>query len=185
MGKLPTEFERMIQRLENLVRVGEAGKLAGLRRGVNKPPGLVPEAYAQVAPFLEPGTPAWKEEAAYHLATLFAWWHQGRDRLASRPPRNMGASFRLLAERPGGSAEDQGRSESVERRFTAVLKARLEALPHHLRHAVGLLNAHDVAVDWRNLLQDLWDWRHPDLPVQRRWSRSFWAPERSDPKLPT
>lgn len=181
MNKLPVEFEKMIQMLENLVRVGDAGKLAGLRRGVNKSPGLVPEAYAQVAPYLEPRIPSWKEEAAYHLATLFAWWHQGRDRLAVRPPQNMGASFRLLAEKPSLIAEDQSKSESVERRFIALLKARFESLPHHLRQAVGLFKTQDIPVNWRNLLQDLWEWQHPDHLVQRRWSKSFWASGKVQP----
>jgi len=167
MIKLTPSQEKLIHYLEALVRHEEVGRLAGLRRGVNKPPGLAPEAYSQVVPFLESDRLGWVEEVAYLVAVLFAMWHQGRGPRLVPMSGDLGRSFRDLASETG--------SESVEKRFVGLLKSRPAALPHRLRHAVGLLKTNDVPVNWRKLILDLQNWSHPDRFIQRRWARSFWA----------
>ena len=167
MKKLTESQENLIRFLENLVKGQNTGRLAGLRRGVNKPPGIVPEAYSQVVPFFDENSSRRQEAVLYHTAALFALWHQGRDRLPGNPHKDMGKSlqyYKVLTN-----------SESVENRFLALLKSRPETLPHHLRHCVGLLKTKDVPIAWRRLLRDLLLWSHPDRFVQRAWSRSFWG----------
>jgi CRISPR system Cascade subunit CasB len=84
---------------------------------------------------------------------------------------NFGASFKQL-----GSDD----SSSVERRFVALLNSHRDDLPNRLRHAVSLLRAPGVPVDWAQLLRDIQSWDHPDRFVQVQWARSFWAPPRQD-----
>jgi CRISPR system Cascade subunit CasB len=68
-----------------------------------------------------------------------------------------------------------GSEEAVERRFVALLNAHPEDLDKHLRHAVSLLKAHEIPVDWLRLLGDLRGWGNPERYVQRNWARAFWG----------
>lgn len=166
--------------IENLVR--RAGRedsqgraaMAALRRGVGKPPGTVAEVHQYVAPWLppvdDPFSP-WEQsnqDAYYLVATLFALhqrdhWREGQD---SRR-RNLGWSFRRLT-----TADDSG---SIEKRFTALLNSHRDDLPAHLRGAVSLLDAHEIPINWAQLLPDIqrWDWE--DRNVQRAWAQAFWG----------
>ena len=56
---------------------------------------------------------------------------------------NLGASFARLAQAT--------ESESIEKRFVALLNCRRDDLHAHLRHAVGLLKSKDIPVDWAQL----------------------------------
>ena len=79
----------------------------------------------------------------------------------------LGAALRQLKERGGG--------DGPERRFVALLNSDEEDLPGRLRHAISLLKSKAIPVDWRQLLLDLLRWGRTDRPVQRQWSREFWA----------
>ena len=57
----------------------------------------------------------------------------------------------------------------------ALLNARREDLPDGLRRIVALCKAHDVEIDWGQLLDDLRRWDRDDREVQRRWAAAFWA----------
>lgn len=160
------ESQPFIAYLENLVRRQDRGALAQLRRGLGKPPGLALEMHRYVVPFLPPARP-WEEEVYYLVAALFALWHQGQDTVAANPPKNLGASLARLV--------DQANADSVERRFLALLKSHADDLPHHLRQIVALLKGKDIPLDWRQLLQDLKQWGHPDRFVQKSWARAFWG----------
>jgi CRISPR system Cascade subunit CasB len=75
-------------------------------------------------------------------------------------------------------------SESIEKRFVALLNSDEDDLPLHLRHAVSLLAAASIPLDWTRLLLDVQAWGHPERYVQRQWSRDFWgasAPESETP----
>jgi CRISPR type I-E-associated protein CasB/Cse2 len=109
-------------------------------------------------------------EDAYLVASLFALWHQGRDQprtVSGERFTNLGISFRLLPE--------EVRTGSVEGRFRALLNADREELSEHLRHAISLLRANDVAVDWSRLFRDVRNWRSDDRWVQREWARAYWG----------
>jgi CRISPR system Cascade subunit CasB len=87
------------------------------------------------------------------------------------PHISLGAAFRQLSGRL-----DSG---SIEQRFVAVLKSSRERLPDHLRHAIALLRANDVSLDWVMLFSDLVHWQGADgrvaQPVPRRWAHDYWA----------
>ena len=163
----PTRDERFVAYLEELVRREDRAALAALRRGLGKPPGEAADAHRYILPWLAPGTPRAAEDAAYLVAALFAWhqgsWARGE---GERGPTNLGASLARLAR--------QVESDSIEKRFVALLNCHRDDLPAHLRHVVGLLKTAEVPVDWRELLQDLRYWDGVARRVQRRWARAFW-----------
>lgn len=172
-------IQRFIESLFALLKTEDRGALAALRRGLGKRPGEAPEMFPYVIPYC-----AWlsepRQDDYFLVAALFALMHQGDrgtpdwgDQLASgwhRP--NLGASYRALAEKTG--------SESIERRFVALLNARREDLDDHLRRAVALMKAHDVNVNWSKLLRDLRWWSDDSRRVQREWAQAFWG-ERQRP----
>jgi CRISPR system Cascade subunit CasB len=158
-----------VEHLESLVAAEDRAALAALRRGLGKDPGTVAEMHRYVVPWLPAGCSRFQEDAYYLVAALFAW-HQGSWRREEGPPAaatNLGASFARLAE----SVE----SDSVERRFVAMLNCHRDDLPTHLRHAVGLLKSHEIPIDWGQLLGDIQNWGLESRGVQRSWARSFWG----------
>lgn len=170
---LPTDHDRersFIDFLNGLVRREDRAALANLRRGLGKEPGTVPAVYPYIMPFIHEVDPPWLELRFQLIAPLFAW-HQldwPRESASSAPAaRNLGASFARLRR-----AVD---SESIEQRFVALLNAHWDDLPHHLRHAVGLLKAHDLPIDWAQLLRDLDGWNWPSRSIQRAWARAYWG----------
>jgi CRISPR system Cascade subunit CasB len=167
MNKQPEEGGGLITYLEQLVGRGDRGALAALRRGLGKPAGTAAEMHPYVAPFTGGCRSRWEEDVHYIVAALFAEWHQGAAATVREAPRDLGASFRRLAEETG--------SDSVEKRFVALLNCDREELPAHLRHAVSLLRSKGIALDWERLRQDMRSWDHPDRFVQRQWARTFWG----------
>lgn len=138
------------------------GTLAMLRRGLGKEPGEDANVMRYVVPWL-PEKGGMRAELPYFLvASLFALHPQaGGD-------GDMGAHFRMLQQ-------GKQNEEALERRFTALLSAHEEELGWHLRQAVSLCKANQVAVDWHQLLRDVRGWGHPNRWVQRNWARSFWG----------
>jgi CRISPR system Cascade subunit CasB len=158
--------DRFIDHLYDLVKENRRGELAALRRGLGKEPGAAPEMYPHVMAF---NPPPWQENDYFLVASLFALWHQGGSGQSGSVPRNLGESFRRVA--------DQTDSESIERRFVALLNAHKDDLPSHLRHAVSLMRSADrqVPVNWSQLLDDLGRWNSEFRSVQRQWARGFWG----------
>jgi CRISPR system Cascade subunit CasB len=153
--------DRFVKHLESLRDRGDRAALARLRRGLGRAPGTVAETFPLVQPRLPEGMPPRQENAFYLVASLFAS-HPGPGEAG-----NLGAAFaRLAAQRD---------SASIEQRFVALLNCHEDDLPGHLRHAVSLLAASDVPVNWRQLLADVQRWGHPGRPVQRQWARNYWA----------
>lgn len=164
----PTFNERFVARLSELRDDNAA--MAALRRGLGKPPGTTADMHPYVLPWLAGVRDGWQENAFYAVASLFALWHQGKVGAFSNPPRNLGASL--------GRIRDA--SDSIEKRFVALLNSHEDDVVQHLRHAVGLLRTKDVAVDWSQLLSDLRNWGNESRVAQRNWARGFWKTEPSD-----
>jgi CRISPR system Cascade subunit CasB len=146
--------------------------LAALRRGLGKRPGEAAEMFPYVVPFL-PDHP-YGQDDYFLVASLFAahqliWQHP----TGPHEPTNLGASFRWLR-----SKVDSG---SIEKRFVALLSAEHRDLPEHLRHAVSLLKAHEVPIDWEQLLRDLAWWESERRDVQQRWAIAYWRADLSQP----
>ncbi len=101
------------------------------------------------------------------VAGLFAS-HQG-----NTPGMSLGAAFRELRERTG--------SDSVEKRFVALLDSNKQDLPTRLRQAVSLLKAKEITLDWEQLLSNLRQWESESRWIQRLWARDFWKEREAEP----
>ena len=154
---------RFIGHLENLAHRQDRGALAALRRGLSASPGYTPETYPYVIPWLPNERSLVMEEAFFLVAALFALHPESRKPTDGRRA-NFGESFAALRQKSG----------SMEKRFVALLASPWEDLPEHLRHAVALLKAETVSIDYSQLLQDLIRWNAESRFVQRAWARSFW-----------
>ena len=169
------EFVQALKRLADIRQGGanNLGALAALRRGLGKPPGTVAEMYPYVMQYLPERASRSEEDAYFLIAALFAWhqldWTTGE---RFKKQRNFGASFRRLAV----SAD----SQSLEKRFVALLDARREDLPEHLRHAIGLLKSKEIPVDWVQLLEQVSVWDRDDRHVQRAWAGAYWGSSSAD-----
>jgi CRISPR system Cascade subunit CasB len=150
-----------VEYLESLRERDDRGALAALRRGLGEPPGSVPATYRYVVPRLPEDCPPWKEDAYYLVAALFAY-HPKKGGTG-----NMGDHF--------AAARDRQRDDTaIERRFTALLAAHREDLPHYLRQVVAFLKSNEVPVNWHQLIRDVQNWGHPAGYVQKDWARAFW-----------
>jgi len=148
--------DKFIAHLEALRDNGDRGALAALRRAAGSTPGTVAEIYPHVLPWVPKSR--WAEEPAYIVGSLFA--------LNPEPggKGNIGTAFAMV-EQP---------SESLEKRFVALLNCHRDDLPNHLRQAVSLLKSKDIPINWRKLLKDIRSWDHEDRFVQQQWAREFW-----------
>ena len=144
-------------------------ELAALRRGLSDDPGRSLGMYQYIARYVPTHANTWEHNTHYLIASLFALhpkpWRTDDAEQAAR--HNFGASFDLL--------NSKVESGSIEKRFVALLNADREELPEHLRHAVSLLKAHDVVVDYASLLRDVRAWDAENRWVQRLWARAFWG----------
>jgi len=162
-------YAALVDRLKTLHQRKGRAELAILRRSLGKPPGASPEVFRIIGRYIPASVRA--EEDCFMVAGLFARhplsWPPADDE--ARRARNFGASMlRLKLKRAGGG-------DGVGRRFSGLLAASREELGGHLRHAISLLAAAEVAVDWLRLLDDLGWWHLEDRRVQRRWARAFWC----------
>ena len=129
-----------------------------LRRSLSFPPGEWPRAFPYVEPFVA-GAGEWRRRMFYLAAGL---WASARERNGNMP---FGKAI--------GEYMGRVRSESVEKRFMALLEADADQLPHHLRQMCALLA--DSAIDFAALLDGLLFWDAPGKGTQWRWARDFYA----------
>ncbi|MCC6416631.1 MAG: type I-E CRISPR-associated protein Cse2/CasB [Gemmataceae bacterium] len=174
----PTREQRFADHLAGLAAREDSdarAALAALRRGLGKEPGEVAEVAREVMPFIHDTDPPRRVAAYFRVASLFAGhqlsWRPADDRRLT----NLGASFRILAGPPG-----RDENEGATRRFVALLNAHPEELDRHLRHAISLLRAHEVAIDWAQLLRDVQRWDDDERRVQLAWARAFWGAGRPE-----
>jgi CRISPR system Cascade subunit CasB len=161
----PDEHERdFVSYLWGLAEAENRGALAALRRGLGKSPGTAPEMFPWIVPFLSGLGP--RQSNDFFLVGALWGLHP-----SNVPKGNMGTIMREVRGSQGGS-------DSTEKRFIAMLNARREDLPGHLRHAVALAKGQDLAVNWAQLLADLRAWDVENHPVQLAWAREFWREAR-------
>jgi CRISPR system Cascade subunit CasB len=188
----PTEgqirFIAFLYKLAGLNKEGkrrepDRGALARLRRGLGREPGTDLGMIPYVAPFVRAKPGSWEERCYYMVASLFAahWEHCWDGQPEDGPwQRNLGRSFARLAAK---EKERLGKvPPSIEQRFTALLNCRADDLHVHLRHAVSLMHAREIPVDWAQLLHDVIHWEDRWPTVQKRWAAGFWG---TDPDEPT
>jgi len=144
--------------LLNLAKEGQEdrGALADLRSGLGKEPGEMARVHKHVVPFLPENN--YNDRWYYVAATLFGLFPK------HRKGNSLGAAFRPL----------RSKSDSMEARFVALLNAHPDDLDDHLRHAVSLLKSNEQPLDWFRLLEDLFQWDHPEGRIQLKWARDFY-----------
>ncbi len=140
------------------LRERNPGALAVLRRSLGFAPGAYPPAYPYVERFAGDSNP--HRLALYVTAGLFALYPKlGADSLAY--------ALGTLMQRRG--------SDSIERRFIALLDADAENLSIYLRQVVSLLRADELGFDHAMLLTDIAVWLNPYTTERRDAVRQMWA----------
>lgn len=151
---------RFIGYLKGLEKRQDRAALANLRRGLGKPPKTAMEMFPYLGRFLSHDTKPNYENTVFIVAALFAYYPD-----AKHTGGNLGASLRELKEN----------SDSIEKRFVALLNAEAEDLPYYLRQIIGLLKSNDVAVNWERLFKDIQSWNSDRRFVQQKWAEQFWG----------
>ncbi len=158
----------LITYLKNLEKPPkDSAALAHLRRGLGRKPGAAMEMYPYVGRFLTHETKQSYESAVFIVAALFAFYPD-----AKNASGNLGASLRQLKDK----------SDSIEKRFVALLNAEADELPYHLRQMIGLLKSGEkpIPVNWEQLFKDIQHWNNDQRFVQRKWAEQFWGNFKSE-----
>lgn len=148
--------------------------MAELRRGLQEFPHLAPYMHRHLAPFTAYARD-WEKETYYLVAALFARYHSGsKESLYSdKGYVNMGSYFADVVK------QNKESSDSIERRFNALLTAHPQDLHYHLRQAIAFLHGQpdvNIAINWEGLFWDIRKWESDDQrpKVQEQWATSFW-----------
>lgn len=158
-----TRGERFVDWLGKLkARSSWPAARAALKRSLAFEPGTYPAAMPYVEPFVQhQGDEGWRRNAYYLVAGLYA---------LKDGEHGAGRSLaRALYE-----ARKQRDSESIEKRFLALLDADRDQIAYRLRQAVLLVEG---KLDFGQLLDHLISWFHPDRWVQAQWAREFYGAE--------
>ncbi|MBP6927743.1 MAG: type I-E CRISPR-associated protein Cse2/CasB [Caldisericia bacterium] len=171
-SKKTTVKSAFVESLEYLVEKSDRAGLATLRKGLGKEPGTVTEMYKYVYSRIPGQTNLFDEKIYFLIASLFALWHQGKQKLEKDFEGDFGKTFNQINK--------NSKSESIEKRFTAIINSHFDDLPNHLRHAVSLAKSKDVPINWSFLLEDLKWWNNDGKRVQRKWMKSFLQEEKKE-----
>ncbi len=145
---------------------------AALRRSLAFPPGAYPKAMPYVEPFIweadrernEQEARYLEEREAYYLVAALYALKDG----AHQKGRTLARALREKARK----------SNSVEKRFQALLDADRDQIAFRLRQAVALVEG---GLDFAQLLADLVKWfDFEGLRVRARWAREFYGTEASE-----
>ena len=162
------EDDRLIKYLRGLNKPPQnRAALANLRSGLGKPPKTVMEMYPYLGQFLSHEPKPRYETAVFIVAALFAYYPDAPGNIG-----NLGDSIRRMKDD----------SDSIEKRFVALLNAEAGDLPYYLRQIIGLLKSKEIAVNWNQLFRDVKNWDGDKRYVQNAWARSFWGNFSSDKK---
>ncbi|WP_298630726.1 type I-E CRISPR-associated protein Cse2/CasB [uncultured Thermus sp.] len=156
-----TSGERFLGWLQDLKgKASWRAARAALRRSLAFDPGAYPPAMPYVEPFFRgTGDEGWRRQAYYLVAGLYAL----RDG-EHRGGRSLAQALYEVRQKRG--------SESVEKRFLALLDADRDQIAYRLRQAVLLVEG---PLDFARLLDDLMGWFHASRRVQARWAREFYG----------
>ena len=148
--------------------------IAELRRGLQEFPHLAPYMHRHLAPFTV-YKKEWEKQTYHLVAALFARYHSGSKEPVYSDKRrdNMGSYFAAVVQ------QEQDASDSIERRFNALLTAHPQDLYYHLRQAIAFLHGKTeitIPINWEGLLWDIlkWDDDEKRPKVQEEWATNFW-----------
>jgi len=177
LSKGASRAQAFVDYLKALVANKDRGAIATLRRGLRKAPGTVPQMDRHVLRFLSADSGIEQEGHYYVVASLFAFWHQGRDSPVIAEG-NLGRSLRALVDLEENPNTRDSIEQRIEKRLVACLNCHRDDLPEHLRQIVSLLKSSDVPIDWTQLISDIRYWERDDWRVQKAWARGFWIGSR-------
>ena len=153
-------FISWLRRMES-----DPGAMARLRRSLSRDSDSFPvEAAKYVEPFLAAGCSEGQRRAMYLVAGLFA-----------RSPKS---SSRTFAQAMAKVYRDAGETDSIEKRFIAVMASDEGEIAERLRHAMALIASKDLGVDFAQLCRDLVTLMDPGRDkdaVRKRWARDFYG----------
>lgn len=166
------QAQQFVQYLRKLPDTNRAA-VAVLRRSLGFSPGAYPPSYPLVERFVPRDCSATdgRRKALYLVAGLYAQ-HPKHD------AQSLAAAFGQLMRQRG--------SDSIEKRFIALLGADADNLPVYLRQVVSLLAADDIALDYALLQDDLRLWLNPSADadwldhLRQRWARDFYRTVSND-----
>ncbi len=156
----PIAEDRFVRYLKSLEKRQDRAALAQLRRGLGKPPKTAMEMFPYLGQFLSHDSKPRYENAVFIVAALFAYYPNAQSNIG-----NLGASLRRLKDD----------SDSIEKRFVALLNAETNDLPYYLRQIIGLLKSKEIAVNWERLFKDIQNWNTDQRFVQQKWAEQFWG----------
>jgi CRISPR system Cascade subunit CasB len=163
--------DRFVQFLSDLGKKKDRGPLATLRHSLAFEPGQYLKALPLVEPFVAKEWHAQDSRrlALYAVAGLYA----------KHPKHQEGKALSAAFGEFQRDRRNEGRSNSLERRFIALLEADDSAVLDHLRQVIALLASADMGLDYRQLLHDLITWLNPLSPnlekIKQRWARDFYS----------
>jgi CRISPR system Cascade subunit CasB len=157
------QFVQYLGRLQDTNRAA----LAILRRSLSFESGAYPPAYPLVERFVPRDCSARdsRRKSLYLVAGLYA-------QHPKHGSKSLASAFGELMRQRG--------SDSIEKRFIALLGADAENLGVYLRQVVSLLAADDIPFDYGLLQDDLRLWLNADADhdwldnLRQRWARDFY-----------
>jgi len=145
---------------------------AALRRSLAFPPGAYPKAMPYVEPFIWEADRERNEQEAHYLEEREAYYLVAALYALKDGAHQKG---RTLAR---ALREKARKSNSVEKRFQALLDADRDQIAFRLRQAVALVEG---GLDFAQLLADLVKWfDFKGLWVRARWAKEFYGTEASE-----
>jgi len=149
----------------------ERAALADLRRGLSDFPDISPYMHRHIRPRMPERVSDWGKRVYYLTAALFAAHQIPTDK------GNLGDHFHELLDSKNADA-----NKPIERRFTYLLAAHPDDLHFHLRQSIAFLKSKEQAVNWEQLMWDIYKWNDPDErpKVQEIWAGRFWQALKSE-----
>lgn len=146
--------------------------LAAARRGLDRLPGSVPAMWSLYTELTADGSISTRLRAEHLCLGLYGVHQQSQDRPMHRKDQPLGRAVAALVHSGRFSAT------AVEQRLVAAAGAgSVEAVAHHLRGLVGLLNVVGQPMDYDRLFMDLqqWQWPSGSADVRRRWGGQYYV----------
>ncbi len=155
--------------------VTSRGKLANLRYGMRD---RLHDPYpvGRVFPALKEGSLTDNDERNEWRTLIASLYGYSHDDIEDIKGITLGSALRTLA--------DKRDSDSLERRFMAMLNTDAEHLPGYLRQSLSLLKAEQIGLDWGTLLNDVAFWQHSEKKIQKKWVRDYYKSRKLDANDP-
>ncbi len=150
--------EGFVNRLVQLAALEDRAALSALRRSLAFAPGTYPPSF----PYVEPWTAGLKDSARHAF-------YLGAGLFAHNRKHGEGHTIAKALAR----AKKARDSESIEKRFLALLDAEEDELGYKLRQIVFLLG--EQPLDWAQLIFDVAHWNSDTRWVQVKWAKEFYG----------